>query len=124
MWQNLLRPSALFTKTSEVFAPYYLAGIRHDMRQTTPRAGTIDRYASPGASLSPPACRCGGGDRWSHEGAVWASPGGQPSGLACAAEGAAVPPPADPTGAHSKGPGQDTADWDFGVRGQSGPRRR
>ena len=35
MWQNLLRPSAVFTKTSEVFAPYYLAGIRHDMRQTT-----------------------------------------------------------------------------------------
>src|SRR6516162_5843967 len=57
-----------------------------------------------------------------HEGAVWASPGGQPAGLACAAEGEAISPPADPTGAHPEGPGQDTADWDFGVRGQSGPR--
>ncbi len=25
----------MFTETSEEFAPYYLAGIRHDMRQTT-----------------------------------------------------------------------------------------
>src|SRR5713101_2667199 len=27
----------MFTETSEEFAPYYLAGIRHDMRQTTAR---------------------------------------------------------------------------------------
>ncbi len=35
MWQNLLRHYTVFTETSEGFAPYYLAGIRHDMRQTT-----------------------------------------------------------------------------------------
>jgi len=35
MWQNLLRHCTVFTETSEGFAPYYLAGIRHDMRQTT-----------------------------------------------------------------------------------------
>src|SRR5437016_14414940 len=68
-------------------------------RRTVPRAGTIDRYASAGASLSPPACRCGGGDGWSHIGAVWASPGGQPSGPAGPAQGAAVPPAAEPTAA-------------------------
>src|SRR5258708_6615965 len=36
MWQNLLHHCAVLTKVSEEFAPHYLAGIRHDMRQTTP----------------------------------------------------------------------------------------
>ncbi len=36
MWQDRWRPCAVFTETSEGFAPYYLAGIRHDIRQTTP----------------------------------------------------------------------------------------
>jgi len=93
-------------------------------RRTVPRAGTLDRYGSPGASLSPPACRGGGGAGWRHTGAVGASPGGHPAGPAGAAAGAAVPPPADPTGAHPQGPGPDTADWDVGVRGPRGPRRR
>src|SRR2546426_7781142 len=31
MWQDRWRPCAVFTETSEGFAPYYLAGIRHDM---------------------------------------------------------------------------------------------
>jgi len=35
MWQDHLRPCAVFPVTSEEFAPYYLAGIRHDIRQTT-----------------------------------------------------------------------------------------
>ena len=35
MWQDRWRPCAVFPETSEGFAPYYLAGIRHDMRQTT-----------------------------------------------------------------------------------------
>jgi hypothetical protein len=35
MWQDHGRPCAVFTKISELFAPYYLAGIRHDLRQTT-----------------------------------------------------------------------------------------
>jgi hypothetical protein len=35
MWQDRLRPCAVFTKTSEGFAPYYLAEIRHDLSQTT-----------------------------------------------------------------------------------------
>jgi hypothetical protein len=35
MWQDLLLHCVVFTKTSEEFAPYYLAEIRHDMRQTT-----------------------------------------------------------------------------------------
>jgi hypothetical protein len=35
MWQNILRHCAVLTKVSEEFAPHYLAGIRHDMRQTT-----------------------------------------------------------------------------------------
>ena len=35
MWRNLLRHCAVLTKVSEEFAPHYLAGIRHDMRQTT-----------------------------------------------------------------------------------------
>src|SRR5262249_48076259 len=35
MWQNLLCHCVVFTKASEEFAPYYLAEIRHDMRQTT-----------------------------------------------------------------------------------------
>ena len=35
MWQNLLRHCVVFTKASEEFTPYYLAEIRHDMRQTT-----------------------------------------------------------------------------------------
>src|SRR5712692_9886411 len=38
MWQNCLHPCVVFTETSEGFAPYYLAGIRHDMRQTTSHA--------------------------------------------------------------------------------------
>jgi hypothetical protein len=36
MWQDRLRPCAVFTETSERFAPYYLAEIRHDLSQTTP----------------------------------------------------------------------------------------
>jgi hypothetical protein len=39
MWQNLLHHCAVLTKVSEEFAPHYLAGIRHDMRQTTPPWG-------------------------------------------------------------------------------------
>jgi hypothetical protein len=35
MWQHYLCPCAVFTKTSEGFAPAYLAGIRHDLSQTT-----------------------------------------------------------------------------------------
>jgi hypothetical protein len=35
MWQNLLHHCAVLTKVWEEFAPHYLAGIRHDMRQTT-----------------------------------------------------------------------------------------
>ena len=35
MWQNRLGHCAVLTKVSEEFAPYYLAEIRHDMRQTT-----------------------------------------------------------------------------------------
>ena len=35
MRQDHLRPCAVFTETSEGFAPYYLAGIRHDLSQTT-----------------------------------------------------------------------------------------
>jgi hypothetical protein len=35
MWQDLLLHCVVFTKTSEEFAPLYLAEIRHDMRQTT-----------------------------------------------------------------------------------------
>jgi len=35
MWQDLLLHCVVFTKTSEEFAPHYLAEIRHDMRQTT-----------------------------------------------------------------------------------------
>jgi hypothetical protein len=35
MWQGRLLHCVVFTKTSEEFAPYYLAEIRHDMRQTT-----------------------------------------------------------------------------------------
>jgi len=35
MWQGHLRLCAVFTVASEEFAPYYLAGIRHDIRQTT-----------------------------------------------------------------------------------------
>src|SRR5215510_7231572 len=37
MWQNLLCHCVVFTKASEEFAPYYLAEIRHDIRQTTVR---------------------------------------------------------------------------------------
>ncbi len=40
MWQDRLRPCAVFTETSEGFAPYYLAGIRHDLSQTTGTPGT------------------------------------------------------------------------------------
>jgi hypothetical protein len=39
MWQDRLLHCVVFTKTSEEFAPHYLAGIRHDMRQTTARSG-------------------------------------------------------------------------------------
>src|SRR2546426_11520931 len=35
MWQDRLRPYAVFTETSEGFAPYYLAGIRRESCQTT-----------------------------------------------------------------------------------------
>jgi hypothetical protein len=35
MWQDYWRPCAVFTATSEGFAPYYLAEIRHDLSQTT-----------------------------------------------------------------------------------------
>jgi hypothetical protein len=35
MWQDSLRLCAVLTVASEEFAPYYLAGIRHDIRQTT-----------------------------------------------------------------------------------------
>src|SRR6266851_2647701 len=35
MWQDGLLHCIVFTKTSEELAPHYLAGIRHDMRQTT-----------------------------------------------------------------------------------------
>jgi len=35
MWQDCLRPWAVFTETSEEFAPHYLAEIRHDLSQTT-----------------------------------------------------------------------------------------
>ena len=38
MWQNRLYPCAIFTETSGEFAPHYLAGIRHDLRQTTAAA--------------------------------------------------------------------------------------
>ena len=41
MWQDRLRPCAVFTETSEGFAPYYLAGIRHDLSQTTAYVGTF-----------------------------------------------------------------------------------
>jgi len=37
MWQDRLHPCAVFTATSEGCAPYYLARIRHDLRQTTKR---------------------------------------------------------------------------------------
>src|SRR5437016_9949467 len=37
MWQDRLLHCVVFTKTSEEFAPHYLAEIRHDMRQTTAR---------------------------------------------------------------------------------------
>src|SRR2546430_11227508 len=35
MWQDRLHHWAVFTETSRGFVPYYLAGIRHDLRQTT-----------------------------------------------------------------------------------------
>src|SRR5712691_2593813 len=44
MWQDRLLPCAVFTATSEGFAPYYLAGIRHDLRQTT----VVDREVTLG----------------------------------------------------------------------------
>ena len=43
MWQDRLRPCAVFTETSEGFAPYYLAGIRHDLSQTTAIHALRDR---------------------------------------------------------------------------------
>src|SRR5712691_2291407 len=42
----------MFTETSEEFAPYYLAGIRHDMRQTT----VWDLYAEPYDGRRPQVC--------------------------------------------------------------------
>ena len=45
MWQNLLRHCAVLTKVSEEFAPHYLAGIRHDMRQTT-KGYTVKQIAA------------------------------------------------------------------------------
>src|SRR2546427_10373337 len=47
MWQNLLRHYTVFTETSEGFAPYYLAGIRHDMRQTTPYPDVLGYHWHP-----------------------------------------------------------------------------
>jgi len=41
MWQDHLRLCAVFTVASEEFPPYYLAGIRHDIRQTTDFAAHI-----------------------------------------------------------------------------------
>ena len=41
MWQDHLRLCAVFTVASEEFAPYYLAGIRHDIRQTTHLPGYV-----------------------------------------------------------------------------------
>ncbi len=42
MWQDRLLHCVVFTKTSEEFAPHYLAEIRHDMRQTTLAPSHID----------------------------------------------------------------------------------
>jgi hypothetical protein len=103
--------------TLETMSPGLLQVVERAQREPAGRFHALAHL------IDPPACRCGGRSGWRHEGAVWASPGGQPSGPACTVEGAAVAPPADPTGAHPKGPGQDPADWDVGVRGQSGPRR-
>src|SRR5438552_13040608 len=41
MWQDRLLHCVVFTKTSEEFAPHYLAEIRHDMRQTTKEPGAL-----------------------------------------------------------------------------------
>jgi len=43
MWQDRLLHCVVFTKTSEEFAPHYLAEIRHDMRQTTRSADIPDK---------------------------------------------------------------------------------
>ena len=51
MWQNLLRHCAVLTKVSEEFAPHYLAGIRHDMRQTTELRVIASRRSSFGVQL-------------------------------------------------------------------------
>src|SRR5438876_1125752 len=45
MWQDRLLHCVVFTKTSEEFAPHYLAEIRHDMRQTTISGMIIERLA-------------------------------------------------------------------------------
>src|SRR4029450_9362908 len=93
-------------------------------RRTVPRAGTPVGRASPDTSLSPCAFGCSGGRGWGHKGAIRAGAGGQLPGSARAVEGETVPSSAYPTCAHPQGPGEDTADWDFGVRGQVGPGRR
>ena len=51
MWQKLLCHCAVLTKVSEEFAPYYLAEIRHDMRQTTRSLGTPDTVIAATAYL-------------------------------------------------------------------------
>ena len=53
MWQDRLLHCVVFTKTSEEFAPHYLAGIRHDMRQTTIQSVTHYRRFSYGCDLGP-----------------------------------------------------------------------
>ena len=45
MWQDRLHPCAVFTATSGGFAPYYLAGIRYDLRQTTPISVSMARFS-------------------------------------------------------------------------------
>jgi len=50
MWQDRLHPWAVFTETSRGFVPYYLAGIRHDLRQTTDTL-TVWRLDRLGRSL-------------------------------------------------------------------------
>jgi hypothetical protein len=49
MWQDRLLHCVVFTKTSEEFAPHYLAEIRHDIRQTTLPPVLIGMEACGGA---------------------------------------------------------------------------
>src|SRR2546426_8744759 len=54
MWQDRLLHCVVFTKTSEEFAPHYLAGIRHDLRQTTDHVVTEGKFLnSPRPSCHP-----------------------------------------------------------------------